>query len=560
MARSYRGSKSRKPNTKEEGRRPSGKRKGCAKDERYEEDRPRNNDLSWYSRNPSLLVAAASFPYPYRPGMSVPSNTSGNPFTIPGVLAIDWVPYVGNSTKTSDPISIAGQEMYTSVRKAFSGELDADAPDFIMYIMALDSIFSYIGWLKRIYRAISTYSPENFSIPNALLYACKITDAAAIQELRQNKVKFWQNINELILASRKFRCPAVMDLFNRHYWLSDNVYADSPTLMAQLYAFNLVGVYKMSQVTISGDTAGNKAAGLTYVACPTPSGGKILDQLIATGQSLISALDTWSSGYTISGYLQRAYEGTPNFAVAELEQNELITTSYSQEVLSQIENTRTINMPGIDLTSEVLKWTVAQAVVTNTIVSPNSLSAPISQDAQPQQFAYWWNQFGPTGGKLSHGYLNIHADQPAAGDSVIASRLHAITDVKFTATTQPSGGSIGKWGSVAVTIHAATEIPIGLRSCNIDYAGNPINLPVYQQLVFGADYTLTSADVTAFESFCMLSQSDWHPFIYVYTKKLSGGMREQLFGDVYNLATPSVADFENLHRVCIYSELNAFAI
>lgn len=30
-----------------------------------------DNDLSWYSKYPQLLVAGASFPYPYRPGMDV---------------------------------------------------------------------------------------------------------------------------------------------------------------------------------------------------------------------------------------------------------------------------------------------------------------------------------------------------------------------------------------------------------------------------------------------------------------------------------------------------------
>lgn len=46
------------------------------------------NDISWYSRYPNLLVAAGSFPFPYRPGMTIQTNsasaTTQRTSTMPG--------------------------------------------------------------------------------------------------------------------------------------------------------------------------------------------------------------------------------------------------------------------------------------------------------------------------------------------------------------------------------------------------------------------------------------------------------------------------------------------
>lgn len=98
------------------------------------------NAIEWYSRYPQLLLGAGQIPYPYRPGMTLPlgkfynNNTDVvNNTTIPGLLRIDWIPSVGQSDSPTSPISIVGKEVYAKVREKFSGSLDADAPDFVIY-------------------------------------------------------------------------------------------------------------------------------------------------------------------------------------------------------------------------------------------------------------------------------------------------------------------------------------------------------------------------------------------------------------------------------------------
>lgn len=128
---------------------------------------PINNPMSWYNRYPELVKSVASIPFPNKPGMKYkvlePFDffPDGYSKDIPGVLSLEWVPFIGYATSSTDPINIAAYELYAKVRANFSGSLAADAPDIMIYVLALDGILSYIASLKRIYRVLNTYSMNN---------------------------------------------------------------------------------------------------------------------------------------------------------------------------------------------------------------------------------------------------------------------------------------------------------------------------------------------------------------------------------------------------------------
>lgn len=174
------------------------------------------NAFSWYNKNPHLVEAAASIPFPYRPGMTMKIDGSVDAdLYIPGVMSLQWAPTIGQSSLPTDPASIAAKEMYGKVREAFSGSIDADAPDFPIYLCALDSIDAYIGALKRLFRIVNAYTPENYAIPDLLLAALGCTPNT-IADMRANRMKMYQYINELVGMTHKFRCPAVYTLsFNQ---------------------------------------------------------------------------------------------------------------------------------------------------------------------------------------------------------------------------------------------------------------------------------------------------------------------------------------------------------
>lgn len=486
------------------------------------------NDYAWYNANPLLSEAAARIPFPYRPGMQIPTTQAGTNSTgfsrpVPGVLALQWAPSVGQSSLPTDPASIAAKEIFAKVRAAFSGSLDADGPDMVIYLLALDSIFSYIASCKRLYRSINAFTYENYLWPDALLAAQLPSDTATpvdvIANLRKDKAKLWLNINELIGMTRKFRCPDIFPLFKRHYWMNDNVYTDAPTPNSQTYVFNQNAYYKFGLDTISGDV---KVGSVTLVQ-PTWTD---VDGIYSFGRELIDALAGSDDAYIISGYLTRAFEGTGNFYVEELAQDEALTPYFMPEVLEQIHNTFTV-MESSTVTSVLGTLKVTQNPANNAVVSNPSIPAP-----------------GPTVSiKNIVPKLSVAAAQPMAIDVVEASRLAAYIDSSNN-------------------IICGTELPLYWRY--FQSGANPIGFLALQvrtgNLDSDGNYTNTSSWLRShFGILAFISAFDWHPRWITCTLDSTNKLVEASeVWDIHNVTAVSEEDLRQINKICLLSEFNSF--
>lgn len=527
------------------------------------------NDVTWYTKYPNLAVAAGSFPYPYRPGMNVKmgdfsgvygeySGNGAGEYEIPGVLVLDWVPSLGRSNSATDPASIMAKEFYAKVRKAYSGDLSADAPDFVIYLGALDSIFTYLAWLKRLYRVMNAWTPENYVLPDVLLSAMGLS-AKDILQLRQNRMQLWQVINELILQSRKFTCPAVMDLMNRHYWMSDNVYADAAEINSQFYMFNPKALYKFAMLDMAD---GNPGPGLQMIGMPNLAPWNSIPEedkhpmtptaLYEFGRSLIDALVAWDGAYVINGYLMRAFEGVSNFIVDELPADQPFNPMYEPEVLAQIENSR-----GLPYTWKLFNFegfNVTQDVLSNAIISNPSYSVTVEVDPVGA-LTLGGSDLLPT--------LSIRSQSPTVADNIIASRLQAA----YTQTVKDN--------VYTMQVDCGTEVPLGWyyvskvrpRTFIRDYPVEPYVAWVREVGNTEPIATLKSVIEFLYSKFT-LEAFDWHPITFLNRwgtldeagKKGLLNYGFMVTGDVHNLTVVSKADLENLHKICIYSELNAFSI
>lgn len=562
-----------------------------------------SNDISWYSKYPNLLVGAGSFPYPNRPGMSMHAGSISAPnatglyttapviYKVPGVMALDWIPSLGNSSASTDPASVLGKEMYGRVRSVYSGSLTADAPDFVMYVMALDSVFAYIGYLKRIFRTINAYSPENYMIPDNVLRAMGL-DGGTIQNLRLERIDLWNAINTLALQVRKFKCPAVMDVMNRHYWMSDNVYTDANSINSQFYLFNLYGVYKFEMLNTPQD---KPAPGLSIVTLPhisataaeATSKSLHVADFLNFGIGLIQALNDWDDSFDISGYLMRAFPDTPSFVVDEIDLGDVLTPVYNEEVLVQIENSHpvlggsviyttqnwTANASAPDFKKGFGNFSVTQDPTTNAVLS----------------MPYYWLTYkdmfelglGNTQNDGLKPFLSIRSDQPTVADSVVASRLKATT-------TQ--GTSQGGWSASATDggrqfwIQCASEVPLGWRVIDatpLASQDTTFNLQTSADFLvpsvfgfnFAWDTTVTPPSFKAnvdpykvmkpFMNAVKTESFDWHPFIGCYYSQAIGGSTSPEFGwmgDTHNITVIESNDLQKLHTVCLYSEFSSFSI
>lgn len=528
----------------------------------------KDNDASWYTRYPELVAGAGSFPYPYRPGSKL--NVGGasstivgsidREYAIPGVLSLSWAPSVGIAKDATDPVNVTAREIYARVRKAYSGTLRADAPDYIVYIMCLDSIYSYIAWLKRLVRLLNTYSPDNYVVPTRLLNALGI-QTNMIATLASQRTDLWTLINTLSHMVSKFYLPNSFDICNRHVWMNDRVFTDAKSTNSQLYIFNQRFFYTYANVKLS-DGSDNYGPGAVLNRLYSNSIDSF-DALQNLGINMINALVSWDESYTISGYLRRAFEGEKPFETALMGIDDLQEFTYSEEVLTQIENSRVI--PGGEMLLQVgavnydTQRMIAQNPLTNCITCDNSYTIPNYLTS-----TQYLNTFYGAGYTIDPVFSLRYKPSPEL--NVIASRLHATVRMIAKAGTPAGSGTF--------EIDCGTEIPLAWHILGADPITNEasISAALYQTPVIVADVTPTAADISnligTITRISELEVFDWHPFVILTfaqnnndeNETLTWQKRVRIAGDVNNITSVSPEILAMLHRVCLYSEFDAFSI
>nr|AHZ46149.1 capsid protein [Picobirnavirus GI/PBV/turkey/USA/MN-1/2011] len=491
------------------------------------------NDISWYDHNPDLTKAAASIPFPYRPGMSIPMSAASPDYktAVPGVIAVDWAPSIGRAQSVSDPASIAAKEIYAQVRKAYSGSLDADAPDFVIYLLALDSIYSYISYLRRIYGVLNQYSAVNFVLPDQILHMMKLDDDDVTQ-LRSNKMQLFQCIVDLTLRARKFACPYVFDYLSRHFWMNENVYMDAASMNAQFFLYNQVAFYKYSMLNTPDSVL---AGGLVCQEGPNNGKAVTVDTLYNYGLDLISALASSEDAYTISGYLMRAYEGSAAFTLPDLDYGYSVDPVFVPEVLTQFENTFCVenyfyNGDCVEM-GALTTNNITQDPRTNTLLCSPEVVVPTELNSIVN---------GPVG--VTKPFLNMHVDAPTDKEVMIASRM--IAHIAFD-TSEKS------------IILCGSEIPIRMRM--FIPTGSGLANQVFNVLVLGMDETI-GGSASTLQVLFKLTNFNNGPMCRVYRRADSGAFAADVavIGDMHNATSLSVDALDNINRVAMYSEFGVF--
>lgn len=516
---------------------------------------PARNDFSWYSKNPRLLESVARIPFPYRPGMKLPlygpetsqptQSSRITPNTVPGIMTLRWVPAVGKSEDTTSAVSMAAKDIFSRVRTAFSGSITVDAPDFVMHLMAMDSVYAYISWLKRVYRVSGTFSLNTRLTPEVILKAMGFSDEHT-KEIMSNRTTLWGKINELVSMTQTFFVPDEFPIIQRHMWMSERIYNDAFSLNSQSYMFNCTDWYKFQMDESSAGCC--KSVPLKF--SDAAGAGGIIEYLYSYGKSMIEALSNWDDAYIINGYLRRAYGEEHNVTIKPLELNETVEFLYNEVVLSQIENAV---VPGIQLLTATGSDYPVHASITQMPLT-NAVIGEVIVKASPSSY---WTQ--PTHSALTR--LNLRNDNPGIEDVVEASRL--ISDFTYHASASPTleftvyGTEVVVDGAIYTTLPGSED-----GSLNVE------TIPLYARGIIGTiDGTNTTIKYSPLQvmlrSLALVSTFDWHPFM-TYGLALGGGTPDAqyedfMLGDIHNMAFLSPEQLADINRVCLYSEFNAFS-
>lgn len=258
------------------------------------------NDPRWYGADPALLRDSASLPFSWAVGTPISLHNpaldalpSGQEFTIPGICALRVVPSIGWTDSPSDPINTAAFSIYSFVRHQNSGHANYDAPDLMIYLLAMSQVYSYINYLQRAYGLVTTYAQKNRYLPDHVLESMGINAS----DVRYNLANFRYGINALINKAASLCVPATMPIFSRYASMYQNIYIEGGTLKDQIYHYTPAGFWKY---TLNSDSAGM----LEYHPLNNNLG---VSDLITYGNDMLARLIQSEDMNIMSGDILKAY-------------------------------------------------------------------------------------------------------------------------------------------------------------------------------------------------------------------------------------------------------------
>lgn len=300
----------------------------------------KDNDPRWYALNPQLLKDAASFPYAWPLGNRLTVGSRGkliNEGSLPGIMVMNWVPTIGYSRDGTSPVNVASINTYTKVRHDNSGHANYDHADYMMYLLAMDSVYAFHSWMRRVYGCMLTYSNTNRYYPRAIVQAMGVD----FDDLQGNLADFRQYINTYAIKASALAVPANMSFMTKHYWMSEGLYYDSQQDKPQTYLFNPLGFYRFN---ISADetphgwlefarmfTDGDSAT--AFAGCNAAAIKWKLNDFIQYGDSLLAPIISDEDFGIMSGDTLKSFGVGGCYTLPVTEETYTVLPSYSSEVL-----------------------------------------------------------------------------------------------------------------------------------------------------------------------------------------------------------------------------------
>jgi hypothetical protein len=239
-----------------------------------------------------------------------------NKMSVPGVCAIGFVPTVGYSDHANSPINVASRKIYSDVRHMNSGYANYDPVDLMIYLVAMDSCYMILEFMKRAYGVMRLVSPVNRYLPVSLITAMGLD----YNSLNSNLDDFRAAINTYAQKLKSLVIPNGMSYMRKHAWMCEGIYQDHPTDKSQMYLFVPDAFFKF---VLDQDGAGMlksvqwmRSTPYTFAQCVTFM-NDLLDPLLANQDFAIISGDIlkWrgEGGVKVPNGITETYQVFPTF-------------------------------------------------------------------------------------------------------------------------------------------------------------------------------------------------------------------------------------------------------
>lgn len=522
----------RKPYEKvKAGRYNTTNRNGCGDDRESKSHSPSDmshkyNDVSWYAKNPEMLRDAASFSYNSPVGNRIPVyqslvagyNEDGSqiltiadpgPGTVPGLIGLTFVPTIGTSTTSTSPANLAAQNIYSYVRYMNSGAKNYDQADLMIYLLSMDSIYMMWNWAKRMYGYARMYAQKNRYMP--LAYAR--IDGIDLVDMQEHLADYRLTLNALASQISSFCVPAVMPLFVRHSWMVSNIYKDSEIEKAQQYMFTPSFYYQY-------DETGSQYGGQLLAKSVGLTTGKF-SEILTLIQDQLDAIAYSEDIGVMSGDILKAYGQDKLFKITPVDPMYTVEPVYNEEVLNQIHNSSVIGTAGWS------NYNITQDPNTGYLIYNPSFPAPYFTKTE-YMVNMPWNDVTPentmVGTRLSALLGNVDATSKKA--NIVAMGTEFINARNVV------------WFNKAGALNVSNQVR-DWYSCDIS---------TVQQAAATVGNLLQEME--------LMSNFDWHPLVYVFTKTKEQLQYYGILGDISNYTMINVWNLQQMHTTAILSEFN----
>lgn len=303
-----------------------------------------DNDVRWYAANPQLIKDTASYPFQFPLGTKhnmggTDTYISGS--AVPGVCTIHWDPSIGMANDEVDSVNIAMRNIYSFIRHANSGKTNYEAPDLMLYLLAMSDILGYHAALKRIYGVAMTYSHTNRYVPKAVVEALGVD----YDDIQLHLCDLRSYINTFAVRIGSFCIPASMSYIARHVWMNSHIYVDSDQDKPQIYAyvqdhFFKFGLDETPAGMLSFEAFNPRQAKTiaSFRVDDADAKGLTFSELAALGDKLLAPIIVSEDFGIMSGDILKAYTPSEVYRVELIPENYTVMAEYSEEVLDQINN------------------------------------------------------------------------------------------------------------------------------------------------------------------------------------------------------------------------------
>lgn len=487
------------------------------------------NDPSWYNLHHQLTLDAGNFSFNNPIGAMIDNVLpTGEKVAFPGIFTITVQHTPGISTTAFSPINVAARLLYDKINYKNSRNFTYDAPDLMMYVYAVSSVYAYHAYLRRIYGIMNTYSQVNRYIPDGILHALGVS----AESVRHNMSQFRYGINLLARKVNALAVPAGMPLFERYSWLYSNVYMDAETVKAGLFLFKPFGFYKYYE--------NGKKGGFCHLVEPPRTGTDskyTVDDLINFGNDLIEALLASQDINNMSTDVLKACENNL-VALTDTPEDYAILPVYNYEVLQQIHNIKMFGDYSIDALSQNTDGTYNVGSSGNVIQDPTTGYIKFTLENV--------NKANLSKVANTDVLIDTGKDNPTPDDVFVMTRL---------TPTLSSSGNVESCGTDIALYAELTRIQevdgaVSYYTVGGNIATNYTFLPMPQSPAF-KDLELIRFNL---EAQGMWDKFDWAPFKHYFSMQDGKVKNAWINGDTYNYTSISKVSLEKLHETAILSE------